>query len=63
MKESPPFLGNTRYREMAGVSQRVFLARTDAGPCLVMIPLLCREGREELPFFSLDVSDRHAWTK
>lgn len=45
---------------MTGVSQRIFLARRDAGPCLVMLPLLRREGREELPYFPLNVSDRHA---
>lgn len=31
---------------MVGVSQRVFLARTDAGPCLVIQPLLCTERRD-----------------
>jgi len=31
---------------MTGVSQRVFLARTDAGPCLVIQPLLCMERRD-----------------
>ena len=48
---------------MTGVSQRIFLARRDVGPCLVMLPLVRREGREELPYFPLNVPVRHAGLK